>query len=364
MKVVFAGGGTGGHIYPALAIAKELEKKRPDMELLFIGGEKGIESKIVKEAGYAFKTIPVIGLPRKLSPVIVSFVWKLAVSVFLSRRILRSFMPAVVIATGGYVSGPPIIAARSLGLPIVIQEQNSYPGLTNRKLGRYADILFLGFKGASRYFGTKTETMVTGNPIRRSIVSGERSESSRAFGLDPALKTMLVFGGSQGAAAINRAMSATVQSIAERNIQVLWQTGEKEYEEWKSLNGSLTGMVRTVPYIDNMEQAYAAADLVIARAGAMSIAEITACGLPAVFIPLPSAAGNHQEYNARSLVEAGAADMILERDLSSAILEKRILGILLSEERLSAMSKASESVGKRDAAKTIAQILLDRYGNI
>ena len=362
MKVVFAGGGTGGHIYPALAVAEELKKTRPDMELLFIGGKKGIESKIVKEAGYAFKTIPVIGLPRKLSPALVSFVWKLAVSVFLSRRILSRFMPAVVIATGGYVSGPPIIAARSLGLPVVIQEQNSYPGLTNRKLGRFADILFLGFKDASRYFGTTAETMVTGNPIRDFIVSGERRESAGAFGLDPGLKTVLVFGGSQGAAAINKAVSAAVQPLTEQNIQVLWQTGEKENEAWKSFDGSFGDMVRTVPYIGNMEQAYAAADLVIARAGAMSIAEITACGLPAVYIPLPSAAGNHQEHNARALVEARAAEMILERDLSSTTLEKRILGILSSDERLSTMSKASESLGKRDAAKVIAEIIVERYG--
>ena len=362
MRIVFAGGGTGGHIYPALAVADEIRRLRPDSEVLYLGGSKGIERKIVGDSGYTLRTLPVTGLPRKLSPALVGFTWRLGVSIMLSRRELRKFKPSVVMATGGYVSGPPIIAAWSLGVPTVIQEQNSYPGITNRKLGRFADMIFLGFNDASQYFGRVKETMVTGNPIRNAVYSGTREESSRFFGFDPSLKTVLVFGGSQGSAAINSAVAGTVESIAKKGFQVLWQTGEREFEARKEYDGSCDGKIRVVAYVDAMEHAYAAADLVVARAGAMSIAEITACGLPAVFIPLPTAAENHQEYNARSLVDAGAATMLLERDLTSASLEQEITGIIDSGDRLETMSATSKALGKRDAAKIIAETILKRYG--
>ena len=362
MKIVFAGGGTGGHIYPALAVAKEIMNRQPGAEVLFVGGTKGIERKIVSDAGYTLETIPVSGLPRKVSLSMVGFFWKLGVSIVMSRRVLKRFRPSVVMATGGYVSGPPIIAALSLGLPTVILEQNSYPGITNRKLGRFADIVFLGFQDAAPFFERKAETMVTGNPVRDTISAGRRDESARKFGLDPSLRTVLVFGGSQGSAAINRAVSGAAESIAARDIQVLWQTGALEYTMWKPFDKRCDGRIRVVPYIDAMEHAYAAADCVVARAGAMSIAEITACGLPAVFIPLPTAAANHQELNAQSLVTAGAAAMIIEKNLTSDSLEREIVRILLSQERIAAMSRASKNLGRPEAAKNIAGIILERYG--
>jgi UDP-N-acetylglucosamine--N-acetylmuramyl-(pentapeptide) pyrophosphoryl-undecaprenol N-acetylglucosamine transferase len=362
MRIVFAGGGTGGHVYPALAVARELLKRRPDTEVLFIGGTRGIERKIVGGSGFPLETIPVTGFLRKPSLTVVPFFWNLGVSVVLSRRYIRRFKPSVVMATGGYVSGPPVIAARTLGVPVVIQEQNSLPGITNRALGRFAELVFLGFEDARKHFGNRARTVVTGNPVREEIGGSNRVTAARAFVLDPSLQTVLVFGGSQGAQAINRAVSGAAERIAERNIQVLWQTGDREFPAWKDLDGRSGGRIRALPYITVMADAYAASDLVVARSGAMSIAEITVCGLPAVFIPLPTAAENHQERNARSLEAAGAAVVILERDLTPGLLGDTVLEILESTERRETMADSSRRLGRKDAASAIAEMLLARYG--
>jgi UDP-N-acetylglucosamine--N-acetylmuramyl-(pentapeptide) pyrophosphoryl-undecaprenol N-acetylglucosamine transferase len=362
MRIVFAAGGTGGHVYPALAVAGEMVKRRPDTEILFIGGTRGIERSIVDGSGYRLETIPAIGFPRKPSPAMVSFVWNLGVSIIRSRRTIRKFRPAVVMATGGYVSGPPVIAARTLGVPVVIQEQNSLPGISNRTLGRFADLVFLGFEDAEPFFRGRTVTIFTGNPVREEIGTHAREEGARAFGLDPSLPTILVFGGSQGSKAVNRAVSEASGRIAERNVQVLWQTGDREFPLLKDRDGGAGGRIRVLPYIKVMADAYAASDLVVARAGAMSIAEITACGLPAIFIPLPTAAENHQEKNARSLEKAGAAEVILERDLTPDLLAETALGILESTDRRKSMADASRRLGRKDAASIIADTILTRYG--
>ncbi len=359
---MFAGGGTGGHIYPVIAVAEEIKRKQPETEVLFIGGTKGREQKIVENSGFPVKTIPVTAMPRNISPKILGFIMKLGVSILKSRRYIRKFKPAVVMATGGYISGPPMMAALSIGVPLVILEQNTYPGITNRKLGRYADFVFLGFEGAEKNFTGDVKATVTGNPVRAEIGRAHRDESARAFGFNPWLKTVLAFGGSQGARAINKALSGSVESIANKGIQVLWQTGDREYEKWSSYDGRSEGRIKICKYIDNIAQAYAAADLVVARAGAMSISEITVCGLPALFIPLAAAAGNHQEYNARMIVDAGAASVIFERELTSSLLEREIIRIVTSDERLAAMSKASGRIGKKNAATVIAGIIIDRYG--
>ncbi|MBN1290926.1 MAG: undecaprenyldiphospho-muramoylpentapeptide beta-N-acetylglucosaminyltransferase [Candidatus Latescibacteria bacterium] len=362
MRIMFAGGGTGGHIYPALAVAEEIKQKRPETEFLFVGGTRGVEQKIISSSGFPVKTIPVTALPRTLSPDIFSFIGRLGVSIIKSRSYIRKFKPGVIMATGSYISGASMIAAISLGVPVVIQEQNSFPGITNRKLGRYAKIVFLGFEDAGKYFGTNSEVHVTGNPVRKDIGAEPRETSAQAFGFDPTRKTVFVFGGSQGAQKINKTFSEIVESIADSGIQVLWQTGEKNAAKWASYDGSADGRIRTYRYIDNMAQAYAASDLVVARAGAMSITEITVCGLPAVFVPLPTAAANHQEHNARTLVNAGAASVIFERELTPRLLEQEITRIVTSDERLAVMSKASAKLGKKNAARTIAGILIDRYG--
>lgn len=363
MKIIFAGGGTGGHVYPALAVARELLKNRPETEILFIGGTRGVERKIVSVSGFSVEAIPVTGMPRKTSPAVFPFAWNLGVSIIRSRGILKRFRPAVVMATGGYVSGPPLIAAHMLGVPSVIQEQNSFPGFTNRRLAKYADMVFLGFEDARKFFTASSEIIYTGNPVREEIGAGDRDRAAESFGLDPALKILLVFGGSQGAKSVNRTVSGVLDRITARGIQVIWQTGDREYESLKGFNGGFGGKIRVLSYITVMADAYAAADLVVSRAGAMSIAEITACGLPAIIIPLPTAAANHQEHNARSLADAGAAVMIREADLNPSMLEEYILGIMESEEHRKSMAEASRSLGRRDAAARIAERVLECYGN-
>lgn len=363
MRLAFAAGGTGGHVYPALAVAQEILKRRPQAEIRFIGGNRGIERKIVGASGFPVETIPAAGMPRSLSPAIIPFFWKFAVSIIMSRGILRKFRPSLLLATGGYVSGAPVLAARTLGIPVAMQEQNSFPGIVNRKFARWADLAFLGFEDARKYFPSGMDSFVTGNPVRSEIGTADRVRAAQSFGLDPARRTVLVFGGSQGARAINQAMSGAAERIAGEDTQVIWQTGDREFESWRVYDARAEGRVRVLPYIAAMADAYAASDLVIARAGAISIAELTACGLPGIFIPLPTAAENHQEFNARSLERAGAAVVILERDLTPALLAETTLGIIDSGERLRAMSEASRRMGKKDAAARIADIILERYGN-
>ncbi len=360
MKIVFTGGGTGGHIYPALSIAEKIRERQPETEMLYIGGTRGIERTIIGDAGIPIKTIPVKGMPRCVSPALVPFAFNLGVSIVKSFMIIRGFKPSVIMATGGYVSGPPVLAARSAGVPVMMQEQNSYPGITTRKLAPYAETVFLGFADAAKYFSGNIKTVVTGNPVRGDIDTGNREEAAQKFGFDPVRRTVLVFGGSQGARAINRAVSMIVHDLAGDGVQVIWQTGKNEYNDWRGLEKP--GAVCIKPYIDNMRDAYAAADLVVSRAGAMTIAEVTVCGLPAIFVPFPTAAENHQEYNASSVVNAGAASMILECDLKDNVLLTRIRDIILSDERLHAMSQASQRLGKKDAASIIANVIIKQFG--
>jgi UDP-N-acetylglucosamine--N-acetylmuramyl-(pentapeptide) pyrophosphoryl-undecaprenol N-acetylglucosamine transferase len=362
MRILFTAGGTGGHIYPAVAIARAVLTKAPHAQILFITGIKEIERKIIQDTGFDMKTISVKGLPRKMSPLLIGFVVKLGVSVFQSMRIIHAFKPSLVMATGGYVSGPPVVAAWTMGIPVFMLEQNSYPGITTKKLARFSTMVFLGFGEASRFLKKDIATIVTGNPVRRTIGKKPREEASSVYGFKPDRKTILVFGGSQGSRAINSTLSEIIEGIADQDIQVLWQTGTNEFEKWRGFNGCSGGRIRVIPYIDDMSSAYSASDLVVSRAGAMTIAEITACGLPALFIPLPTAAENHQEYNARSLVEFGAAAMVLERDLTPEKLKDTVIGIIGSDATLGSMSDKSKKLGKTDAADIIAETLIHYLG--
>jgi len=360
MRIVFAGGGTGGHIYPALAIAGSLKEKVKDIEIVYIAGSKSMERDIVGKAGLRVETLPVVGMPRKLSPALIGFSWKLGVSIVKSINVLRRLKPKAVVATGGYVSGPPLIAAKMLGIPALIQEQNSYPGITNRKLGRYADMIFLGFSEAAKYFPANVETIHTGNPVRNSVGAGERTASAKVFGLDPEKKTVLVFGGSQGARAINTVVAEIAKALATQGIQLIWQSGKNEFDQYSAFDDPTRG-IRVLPYIEDMASAYGASDMVVARAGAMSISEITTCGLPVIFVPLPTAAGNHQEFNARSLVDAGAATMILQRDLSGESLLKEIETLLHDAPLLNERAAASKKYARENAAENIADIIAEKY---
>jgi UDP-N-acetylglucosamine--N-acetylmuramyl-(pentapeptide) pyrophosphoryl-undecaprenol N-acetylglucosamine transferase len=362
MRMIFTGGGTGGHLYPALAIAREVFERQPQTDILFLIGTREIENRIIRDAGFEMKTLPVRGLPRKLSPAIIPFIVRLKISILKSLLIMKGFKPAIILATGGYVSGPPIIAAWIMGIPVIMQEQNSYPGITTKKLSRFAEMVFLGFQDAGRFFGERVKTIVTGNPVRKDILTGTRIASSKEFGFDPELKTVLIVGGSQGSRSINNAVAEIVKDIAAENIQVIWQTGMNEFEKWNKYDEYSEEKIKVVPYIDNIGVAYGATDIVVSRAGAIAVAEITACGLPVIFIPLPTAAENHQEYNARSLVNNGAASMILERNLTPETLKQEILGIITSEEKLKVMAEKSKKLGRTDAAGVIAESIIKQCG--
>jgi len=267
--------------------------------------------------------------------------------------------PSCLLATGGYVSGPPVLAAYILGIPVFLQEQNSYPGIATRRLARFSDVIFLGFADAGRYLG-KASRILTGNPVRRGIENSSRSEGAAAYGLDPFKKTTLVFGGSQGAHAVNKAVSHIIDDIVSAGYQLIWQTGAGEYEQWSGF--SRQGSVVVTPYIEKMSLAYAASDMVIARAGAMTIAELNQCGLPSILVPLPTAAENHQEYNARSMETAGAARVILEHDLTPDSLRNELFGLLQNDSMRETMSASSRKLGGGDAAKMIAEYILNNCG--
>ncbi|MFC1541374.1 undecaprenyldiphospho-muramoylpentapeptide beta-N-acetylglucosaminyltransferase [Candidatus Latescibacterota bacterium] len=363
MKIVFTGGGTGGHIYPAIAIAREISEREPHSKIQFIIGNRDIEKKIVSEAGYINNILPVIGLPRKFSPAIITFIWKLKISIMKSMLILKKFKPSLVMATGGYVSGPPVIAAWIMRIPVCMQEQNSYPGIATKKLARFSEMVFLGFNDARRFIDKKVKIVVTGNPVRKELLNSISARSSDEFGLNPDLKTVLVIGGSQGASRINDSMSEIVKDLANNDIQVIWQTGEGEFEKWEKLSEYSPGKIKIVSYLDKMGAAYSAADVVVSRAGAMAVAEIAVCGLPAIFIPLESAAEHHQEYNAASLVKSGAAIMITENELTSEKLKSEIIGLLNSPEKTIKMKEKLADFGRIDAAGVIADTLIESYGN-
>ncbi|MFC1490071.1 undecaprenyldiphospho-muramoylpentapeptide beta-N-acetylglucosaminyltransferase [Candidatus Latescibacterota bacterium] len=363
MKIIFAGGGTGGHLYPAIAVAREISERLPETKIKFIIGNRDIEKKIVGDAGYDYSTLNVSGLPRKLSPKIFSFIWKLKISIMKSMLIMRKFKPSVILATGGYVSGPSVIAARIMRIPVCMQEQNSYPGITTKKLSRFTDMVFLGFKDAGCFFSEKVNTVVTGNPVRKELLGVFLANSSAEFGLNPNLKTVLVIGGSQGAGRINSGMSKIVKTLADNNFQIIWQTGANELKKWENLSKYAPEVIKIVPYLNNMGAAYSVADVVVSRAGAMAVAEIAACGLPAIFVPLASAAENHQEHNAVSLVENGSAIMITENDFTPEKLLNEITGILNSPEKSAEMKEKMKNFGRTNAAGVIAETIIKRYGN-
>lgn len=359
MRIAFTAGGTGGHIYPAIAVAEELLHRDPATEIQFISGKRPVERAIIGTAGFTMDEISVIGLPRKMSFRLPVFAMKLAFATIVSARILKRFAPSVLLATGGYVSGPPVLAAILLGIPVCLQEQNAYPGITTKKLASRASMVFLGSKDAARYFGKQVKTQVTGNPVRPGLDEMSREDGAAVFSLDPAVSTVLVFGGSQGARRINEAVAGIVPDLSEQGYQLIWQTGAAEHERWRQFN-EYEGVV-VKPYLDNMAAAYAASDCAVTRAGAMTIAELTTCGLPAILIPLPTAAEKHQDYNAQALEKAGAGYCIDERELSPDRLKRTIWGILDDQETRAAMKAASLRQGTRDAAQRIADYLLEHF---
>jgi UDP-N-acetylglucosamine--N-acetylmuramyl-(pentapeptide) pyrophosphoryl-undecaprenol N-acetylglucosamine transferase len=314
-KFILSGGGTGGHIYPAIAIANELKTQFPDAEFLFVGAQDKMEMQKVPQAGYQIKGLWIAGLQRKLTLQNLMFPLKLATSLLESRRIIKQFKPNVVIGTGGFASGPLLQAAGGAGIPTVIQEQNSFPGITNKLLSKKANAICVAYGNLERFF-PKEKIVLTGNPVRQDLIDIEskRDEAIAFYGLDPNKKTLLVLGGSLGARRVNQLIEKELQNMLTQDVQIIWQCGKLYFEEYKKHNQQ---HVRVVDFIERMDFVYAAADVIISRAGASSVSELCIVGKPVIFIPSPNVAEDHQTKNAQAIVDAKGAILLKESELDS-----------------------------------------------
>lgn len=364
-RILFAGGGTGGHLYPGIAIAEEIRKRFPSAELLFVGNAKNIEARIVPAKGFSFLPIWVAGFRRSLSLDTLLSLVKLIVAVVQSFLVIRRVKPQVVVGTGGYVCGPPLYVASLVGIPTLIQEQNSYPGVTTRILALWVSEVHLSFDRARRFIKRTDGVFVSGNPTREAIGSVERRIGAERLQVDDGRFTVLVVGGSRGARSINNAMLGMVDSLAALGIQLVWASGGDDYERCRTAlegrAGTGASSLHLLPYIEEMEFAYAVADLVVCRAGATTIAEITRAGLPSVLIPYPFAAADHQTENAKALEESGAA-MVVRDSETAAMLLPVIRGLLHDPARLKAMGDRARQLGAPRATQILADAVLRLAG--
>lgn len=350
-RFLFAGGGTGGHLFPAIAVADKIKEIIPEADILFVGTNGKIESTVVPALGYEFNSIWIKGFSRKSMKENLLFPLRVVVSLFQSVAISMKFKPVVAIGSGGYVSGPAIWGASVLGAKILLMEQNSYPGITTRLLEKRSREIFLGFADSQKYFREKEKLNVIGNPVRGSLVLSDKKEAVKIFGLSSEKKTVLVLGGSLGAGMINKTIAENIKYFKSKNVQVIWQTGKNYLEQYKNLKeeGIWIGA-----FIDKMNIAYSACDFVIARAGATTIAELTAMGIAAVLIPSPNVAENHQYHNAKSLSDENAALLIEEKNLGGAFTDT--IDLLLNDElKLETIKNNCKKLGRINAAEIIAK---------
>jgi len=358
-KVMLAGGGTGGHLFPALAIADELKRRKPEIEIVFVGTKRGLEARLVPERGYRLLLLEVKGLKRSLDLQNLLFPYYVIKALRQAKDYMKSEKPDVVVGTGGYVSGPPLKAAGKMGIPVLIQEQNSYPGITTRLLAKQAQKVFLAYEKSKKYFKRQDNLEVVGNPVRSDFTQIDNVQARRNLKLDEKKKVILVLGGSQGAMAINDSLLQHLSHLEGQDwLQILWQTGPKDFERVKKALEIKRLPITVLPFIREMAAAYAASDLVVSRAGALTLAEITFCGKPAILIPYPFAAADHQRHNAEVLAKAGAAEMILERDLPQINLVQRMLELVRDEKKLESMSVQSKKSGKPEALDRIVTEIL------
>jgi UDP-N-acetylglucosamine--N-acetylmuramyl-(pentapeptide) pyrophosphoryl-undecaprenol N-acetylglucosamine transferase len=325
-KIILSGGGTGGHIFPAVAIANELKKLIPDCKILFVGALGRMEMEKVPKAGYEIIGLPIAGLQRRLTLSNLSFPFKLLSSLIKARGIIKSFSPDIVIGTGGYASGPILRAATNKGIPTLIQEQNSFAGITNKILGAKVNKICVAYEGMEKFF-PEEKIVFSGNPVRQDIVNVQekRNEALKFFNLDPTKKTVLVIGGSLGARTINLAMADGLDQIAKNNLQLLWQTGKIYFETAKERSAAFNSKnIYAFDFIQRMDLAYAAADIVVSRAGASSVSELCNTGKPSILVPSPNVAEDHQTKNAMALVNKHAAILVTDTDAASKLISKTV----------------------------------------
>lgn len=360
MKILISGGGTGGHIYPALALIKEIQKINSTAQFLYIGTEKGLESQIVRRANIPFKSIYITGFKRKLSLDNVKTITRFLKGVHDSKKYIKEFNPDVVIGTGGYVCGPVVYAAAKLHIPTIIHEQNSVPGLTNKFLSRYVSKIAICFEEAAQYF-PKEKVVLTGNPRATEVMGNDGMKGKISVGLDPAKKSVLIVGGSRGAKPLNEAFLQVLPEAGKKDYQFLYVTGDVHYDNvvQRVIDAGNPKNVHVKPFIHNMPEVLAGVDLLVARAGATTLAEITALGKPSILVPSPYVTNNHQEKNARSLSDRGAAILRLEQNVNGRQLLEDIDSILMDEEKLKQMSQHSKSIGIPDAAGKLYDVIKD-----
>jgi UDP-N-acetylglucosamine--N-acetylmuramyl-(pentapeptide) pyrophosphoryl-undecaprenol N-acetylglucosamine transferase len=358
MKVIMTGGGTGGHIYPAIAIADEIKKRFPDADILFVGAERGLEKTLVPDNGYPIELITVQGFNRKKLLKNIEVARQLQKANKRSKEIIKEFQPDVVIGTGGYASAPVVKMAQELGIPTYIHEQNAFPGITNKMLEKKVTKLFMGFEEASQYFKQPEKHITAGNPVRANFLTTSKESARKELGYKDNEFVLLAFGGSQGAGRINKAMLKVIEALnGAEDFRICLATGRFYYdailEELENMEIELKDNVQIMEYISDMDKYLAASDLVISRSGALTIAEVTVCGKPAIFIPSPHVTGNHQFFNARAVAEKGGAIVIEEKDLDNDKLIARIISLQKDPEALEDMAQKSHKCAPMDAVGII-----------
>ncbi len=363
MKIIISGGGTGGHIYPALAIAGELKERLPEVQLLYVGTPAGMESRIVPAAGLDYHSLDVSGIDRTSMLKASQSMIKFPHSFFQARNIIKGFNPEIIVGTGGYVSFPIVLAGTFMGVKTIIHEQNAYPGLANRNLAKRVDRILLTFPEAKQYLDS-THIKVTGLPVRKEIMPMDKQKARQLLGMDPHMFTILAFGGSLGAKTINNALLDFIDRSRSQVLQLIWITGEAAYEqireelEQRFNRQTLRPQIKLYPYLNQMEQAMGAADLAVCRAGASTVSELEVVGLPAILVPYPFAADNHQEKNARALVDKSAALMVIDEFFDGAEMVKKVQELIKNPEKLKIMGQNMQKEAKPDALHKITDEIL------
>ena len=355
LKFILSGGGTGGHIYPAIAIANELKIRFIDCEILFVGAADKMEMQKVPEAGYQIKGLWIAGIQRKLTFENLKFPFKLLSSLIKSRAIINDFRPNIVIGTGGFASGPLLKMASMMGIPTVIQEQNSYPGITNKWLSKHAAAICVAYQNLEQFFPAD-KIKLTGNPVRQGLldIDSKRQHGIEFFGLNSNKKTILVLGGSLGARRINQLLASEIDFVLDQNTQIIWQCGKLYFDEYKHFSDKPN--VQVSAFINQMDLAYAASDIIISRSGASSVSELAIVGKPVIFIPSPNVAEDHQTKNAKAISDNDGAIMIKEKDLDldfQAVLKE----LLTNEKQQESLGKNFKKLAKPNATHDIVDVI-------
>lgn len=362
MRVLLSGGGTGGHVYPAIAIANKIKENHPEAEILFVGTAAGIESEIVPKNGFEIKTITVQGFRRKIDFENVKRVLKLTKGLNDARKIVKKFNPDIVIGTGGYVSGPVLFCAANKKRITIVHEQNSFPGITNKILSRKVSRVITCFEDAASRFPEKARKKITliGNPVREELLQASKTDARAKLNIPSDKKMVLCYGGSGGFEKINNSIASIISKLIKEDIAFIIATGKHYYDEVisKVSDLELKEYQKIVPYIDDMTNALSASDIVIGSAGATSLSEITALGKASIIIPKAYTAENHQEYNARSISDKGAGICILEKDLTIETLEEKLFELINNPEKIKEMERKSSELGTRDAAERIYKTIM------